>query len=340
MNLEIHCSVSREVAIAQRIVEYGDLAVRVTEEWMDERSEDELALLAQSGEGRRIGSFSLASHLDCTSVTGHALPELYAATPAGIAHWLQRALPILAERERHKAAEAAKREVKERAEAAQIIEEYRERAAIALAMGDDELVAETRRRDDGILQGPAWASDTVRRYRDEMMQDPQLAELRARMEAARGRANVLAEERRVAACEARERQEAEAKARYDAERLAWIAEHGSAHLRDLVELGFPFAATYRQEFVLHELGAYYEEYRSICGELVDIRDPSPDVIRGMKAERERLPGHDVELKWLRAGEHVSDGDNCQCGSRYSDDGFVSRAVLVVEVLGRDYVRQV
>lgn len=132
----------------------------------------------------------------------------------------------------------------------------------------------------------------------------------------------------------REKEAAEnaAKEVYRKDREQWIEDHGSDYLKSLAEEGIPLDRTYRGERRDREFPGF-DYYQDICGELVTIRDASPEAIRALRELREQRPDAQVELKWLADGEHLQD---CGHGDpEYDDDErFVAGPVLTARLLGR------
>lgn len=148
-------------------------------------------------------------------------------------------------------------------------------------------------------------------------------------------------ERLQAECVKRaEEEEAARKAKrktYEAERLAWIAEHGSPHLKELVELNFPFAQTYRDERRAAELDDSWLSLGSLCGESKPIRDPDPDAISALKTIRERRP--EAQLVWVTC--YLEDGHNKDDDDCYRDDDealHLGTAAIEIDFLGESFIK--
>jgi hypothetical protein len=98
-----------------------------------------------------------------------------------------------------------------------------------------------------------------------------------------------------------------------AERDAWIAEHGSQRLRDLLALDLPVTALYDEERqaaraaqLAIDLPGW--QYRDIPPQLLPPRNPSTEAIAALRAAREWDPAARLALRYrsYACGEHIDD----------------------------------
>lgn len=153
-------------------------------------------------------------------------------------------------------------------------------------------------------------------------------------------------EERLDAAKARraesERRAEEAKAAYDAERAAWIGEHGSPRLRRMQVEGVRHDRTYKLERLAAERPGW-AYLADICGEEKGIHDPEQATLDALDEARKVAP--DARLAWLADGQHVmirkdQYGDpSCECGASVDGEGFEAGPIAVAELLGRIIVNR-
>jgi hypothetical protein len=163
-----------------------------------------------------------------------------------------------------------------------------------------------------------------------------LARLCAEEEARVGEVN----RQREAADEATRLEKAEAKAAYNAERAAWISEHGSPRLKRMLAEGVRLNNTYLDERLAAERPDW-KYYEDICGEEKGIRDPEQAVFDALDEARKVAP--DARVAWLADGEHVFNrrdqhGDSmCECGASVDGEGFRPGPIAVSEFMGHQII---
>jgi hypothetical protein len=298
--MDLHIYIRRDDAIEARKAHHGHKIVRVDDEWLSARTEDELRYLASHGADDK-------DPLNNERYRDHQVRQipLVEATPEAVALWLRQKVIAIAER----AAEQEQKQDRERREA---LERW-ERKAKAYSEPADLVynVTSTGYSVREVLSEPYT-------LKEEVIAEA-FPELHRRLKGLVAEAEVLGKQRQNECAEAARQAEEKRKqerAAFEAERLAWIAEHGSQHLKELVELGFGFAQTYREERTDLELAgdapfdrAAWTELSELCGEIKPIRDPDAAAIAALKTARKRWPA--AQLGWI----------NCQLQEGHDKDDF-------------------
>ena len=130
---------------------------------------------------------------------------------------------------------------------------------------------------------------------------------------ARARENVRLREERSTAYKATEEAKKEAaRARFSAERDAWIADHGSARLKKAVATGMVEAShgTYRDERIALELGADWRHLDTVKHDFRECINPSEMELDALAAARARWTddGLDVTLECVGGDDDDYDGE--------------------------------
>lgn len=144
----------------------------------------------------------------------------------------------------------------------------------------------------------------------------------------------------VAAAVKLQKLSADLDAKVDAERAAWIAAHGSAHLKALFEEGLNYQGTYRGERIALERPGWVRGDK-LCGKRQKFANPGMAEIEALRAERAKGVD-DVRLVWLDCGP---DGGcdahlpSCPASKSVWKCVGVNRPVLACDLLGLELIRE-
>jgi hypothetical protein len=124
--------------------------------------------------------------------------------------------------------------------------------------------------------------------------------------------------------------------REEAERLAWIQEHGSERLRLAVKHGIECVAVYRSERIAHDLPGWSEDYPigddQKIGQITDSRNPPLAALLALDREPDG-----VALKWAPLYIHDPDADHADDDGDVQVEGGIY--LLVRQFMGRPVYRR-
>jgi len=135
----------------------------------------------------------------------------------------------------------------------------------------------------------------------------------------------------------RERAKEERAKKEREEMEAWIAAHGSDHLRICIQEEIGCTKIYLKERMQTEFLPSAMLYSDVCGYFEDFKDPPPEATTALKLAREKWPEKELKLAFLDTSDNDYHAEECDL---LQDRICKSRHVIRHDFLGTDIILEI